>query len=404
VRILFCTSEAPLPPTTGFRLVVAALLRELRPRHEIHVLALRMPDQQEGEADDSMTLLPYPRRTAITDARDVVRALASGRPLRAAGEAALFRPPLEGALAEWNPDVVHVTSGRLAGLGPALRGRPTVLAPLDALHVNLSAQAQAAHGIRRALLRDEARRVRNFQASAYADFGRIVLVTREDAEAVRRLNPSLRVEAIPNGVDVDSFARPAGAEREPDTIVFSGVMSFAPNVLAAEYLARDVMPLVRARRPQARLFLVGRAPSPAVRALAGLEGVEVTGEVPDLRPWLVRAGAYVCPMVSGTGIKNKLLEAMAAEAPCVATPLALQGIDLGAGAEVLVGETPADLARQTVTLLEDPALGERLGRAGRAYVEQHHDWSAVGRAYERLYETVRDEASERSGRPSATAR
>jgi glycosyltransferase involved in cell wall biosynthesis len=170
------------------------------------------------------------------------------------------------------------------------------------------------------------------------------------------------------------------------------VMSYPPNVTAATFLARDVLPLVRVRRPQARLAIVGRAPVAAVRALGAQEGVQITGEVADVRPWLFRARAYVCPMRSGTGIKNKLLEAMATEAPCVATPLALQGLRVTPGVEVLVGSDARELAERVVDLLADPPLGRRLARAARQYVLQHHDWSAVARAYERVYLAVRAEA------------
>ena len=165
-------------------------------------------------------------------------------------------------------------------------------------------------------------------------------------------------------------------------------MSYAPNVLAAEFLARQVFPLVRAGLPEARLAIVGRKPSPRINALAQLDGVEVTGEVPDVVPWLAGSRVYACPMVSGTGIKNKLLEAMAAGAPCVVTPLALQGLTAEPGRDVLVGADAEELAAQLVRVLTDDELASRLGPAGRAYVLANHDWSAVARSYERVYDEV----------------
>ena len=166
-------------------------------------------------------------------------------------------------------------------------------------------------------------------------------------------------------------------------------MSYAPNVLAADFLARLVFPLVRAAQPAARLAIVGRAPAPRVQALAELEGVDVTGEVQDLRPWLVGSGAYACPMISGTGIKNKLLEAMACAAGCVATPLALQGLRVTPGQELLVGKTAEELADGLLRVLEDDECRASLGRAAREYVLSEHDWRSVARAYQDVYRELR---------------
>jgi glycosyltransferase involved in cell wall biosynthesis len=399
MRILICSSEAPLPPTTGFRLVVEALIRELGRRHEIHILALQMPDQEEAPYPDAELRLLPPRRTGLlTDARDVLVALAKGWPLRPDGEAALFRPALRKALDEVDPDLVHVTGGRLAGVAGDLSGRATVLGALDAWHLNVEAQAEVAPWSRRYVLREEARRVRRFQAREFGAFGRVVVVSEHDAAALRALNPALHVEVIPNGVDSAYFAREPTTERDPASIVFSGVMSYPPNVITADFLARRIFPLVRRRRPDARLFIVGREPDPAVQALAELEGVEVTGEVADMRPWLFRASAYVCPMRAGTGIKNKLLEAMASEAPCVATPLALGGLQVTPGIELLVGSDEQALADHVLAVLEDEDLAARLGRRACEYARANHDWAAVARAHERVYEAVLAEQAD--GRPT----
>jgi glycosyltransferase involved in cell wall biosynthesis len=135
--------------------------------------------------------------------------------------------------------------------------------------------------------------------------------------------------------------------------------------------------------------IVGRAPAPAVTALGRLPGVTVTGEVPDVAVWLAGSRAYACPMVSGTGIKNKLLEAMACGLPCVATPLALQGLRATDGGHLLVGETAAELADHLVGLLADDGEARRLGRAAREYVLAEHDWAAIATAYERVYKEAR---------------
>jgi glycosyltransferase involved in cell wall biosynthesis len=240
------------------------------------------------------------------------------------------------------------------------------------------------------LIRAEARRVRLFEAEEFENFGQVVVVSEEDKAALKELNPDLRIAVIPNGVDTDLFSDDA-AEAVSSRMVFTGHMGYPPNIVAADFLARQLVPRIRAIRPDAHLVIVGRNPTRDVAALAKLEGVEVTGEVPDVRPWLRSASVFVCPMLSGTGIKNKLLEAMASGLPCVVTPLALQGFDVRAGEHVLIGETAKELSAHVLALMSDDSAAQSLGRAARDYVCRRHSWDAVARAYERAYSEVREE-------------
>jgi glycosyltransferase involved in cell wall biosynthesis len=363
VRILICSLEAPLPPPNGLRVQVSALVEELRKEHEVRVLALQMPDQA-APVDSELRLIRW----------------------TGSAERQLRTPFLE-EIERFQPEVVHVTSGRLARLGSQLGGRPSVLAALDAWHLNVVAEAGLASWIGRLTKGIQAWTVRRFERSEYRRFDRVVVVSEEDRRAILEVAPRLRIEVIPNGVDAEAFDWD-GTRRDRGLIVFTGVMNYAPNVTAARFLAHEVLPLVRRSLPSARLALVGRDPIRQVRALGELPGVEVVGEVPDLRPWLSRAGAYACPMLTGTGIKNKLLEAMANGLPCVATPLALQGIAANPGEEVIVGSTEEELADHLARLLLDAGLADRVGAAGRAHVRANHTWAFVAQEYERVYRKV----------------
>jgi glycosyltransferase involved in cell wall biosynthesis len=388
MRVLFCVSAAPLPPTDGFRLVVEALVRELRQRHEVRVLALHASCQEHDEGPEHLRLVPRPRRTTIGLAGLLLSATVRGRPLRADADAAAMRPALREELERFRPDVVHVSSGRLAALGPDLEGHPCVLAALDAHHVNVEAKARIAEGLRRLLLFNEARNARRFEATAYRPFDHVITVSAQDRDALSALDPHLRITVIPNGVDSERFVPVPRGEAVPSQLVFTGIMRYAPNVAAAEFLARRILPRVRARRPDARLALVGRDPSGLVRALGELDGVTVTGEVAEPAAWITASRVFVCPMRDGTGIKNKLLEAMACGVACVATPLAVQGLGCVAGRDLLLADGEEEIADAVVAVLDDDGLARRLGEAARAYAVSSHSWSAVAQAYEEVYRSV----------------
>ena len=384
MKILSCASAAPLPPTTGFTLVLNALLREFRQRHLVRVIAHRRGDQAALPLADVRLV-----SAGHSGVRELAAGLINGRPRYAGPLVTGMREAVRSEIEVFRPDVVHVTSGRIAELGRDLEGYPSVIVPLDAAHLGIETRRRASRGMKRLLLALEEKRVRRFEAAESTRFGRVIVVSEQDRDALLSLNARLRVTVIPNGVDADFYAPDPHVTRGPRRIVFTGVISSPANIVAAEFVARSVLPSVQMVRPDARLALVGRAPPPRVRALAGLPGVDVTGEVPDVRPWLSGSRVFVCPMVTGTGIKNKLLEAMATGLPCVATPLGLGGLRVHHGRELLVGSTAEAIAAALIQVLDDNDLADRLGRTAREYVCNHHSWKAVAKASEGVYEELR---------------
>ncbi len=385
MRILVCALDGPEPRTNGIRLAVGALLDELRKKHDIRYLGYRMPDQHSVTEHHWMRLVdPPPRPVRGTS---LLRATLRRRPWEADRLAAGLEAALRDELRTFDPDIVHVTRWVLAGLGRVVDGN-ALLTAFDAWHLNVDASLAVASRFRRPLIRAEARHIRMFEAAEFASFERVVVVSQEDKAALQELNGALRISVVPNGVDTDFFA-PDSTASVSNRIVFTGHMGYPPNIVTATFTAHELFPRVRAVRPDAELVIVGRDPHPQVLKLEALDGVTVTGEVADIRPWLRSARVYVCPMLTGTGIKNKLLEAMASGLPCVVTPLALQGIAGTAGEHVLVGESADELAAQIVRVMDDATLAHRLGEAACEYVRTHHSWTSAAEAYERIYAELR---------------
>lgn len=218
-------------------------------------------------------------------------------------------------------------------------------------------------------------------------------VSDQDCASFRSRHPGARAACVPNGVDVDYFRRPDGKGLEDPAVprvVFTGSMSFEPNEDAARYLVEEIAPLVWRAVPQAGIVIAGADPSPGVQALAGPK-VTVTGRVPDIRPYLWGATVVAVPMRMGTGIKNKLLEAWAAGAAVVATPLACQGVPAHDGENLLLGRTPRELADCIVRLVQDGELRGRVAACGRKTAEAEMTWSAMA-------SRLRDEAMAGGGR------
>ncbi|MGH3005923.1 MAG: glycosyltransferase family 4 protein [Gaiellaceae bacterium] len=391
MRILICASDAPLPPTnTGFRRQLMGLVPELGKRHDVRLIGYRMPNQSTtGAAEAGMQIIDFRRPGLAENARDLTLAMIRRRPLRAERLVRGLIGPLREELARFEPDLVHVGPGKLAGLKRELEGLPRVLMVMDTWHLNVDARADAATGIRRPLLRADARRIRRFETSEYRGFDRVVVSNEGDLAELRERDPTLPFAIVPIGFDASAYAPDPGALVDPNRIIFHGAMSYAPNVRAVEFLAGRVLPRVRAVRPAAHLVIVGRDPAPRVLELEEIDGVHVTGGVDDMRSWLTGSRVWAGPFLDGTGIKTKLLEAMATDLPCVVTPLGHRGLDdITSGEQLLVGSTEEELAEHLVAVLEDDELARRLGRTGGEYVRPRYDWPAVGEAYDRLYEAV----------------
>jgi glycosyltransferase involved in cell wall biosynthesis len=191
---------------------------------------------------------------------------------------------------------------------------------------------------------------------------------------------------LPNGVDLNYFRPDRSMPREPKTLVISGKMSYHANVSMTLYFVKQVLPLVRSQHPDVKVIVVGKDPPPDIQSLAQDPNIVVTGTVQDIRPYLRSAAVAVVPLTYGAGVQNKVLEAMACGTPVVATPRSVSALEVEAGEEIFTADGEQHFANATCHLLDDPALRERTGLAGRAYVERCHNWVDIAGRLETLYE------------------
>jgi glycosyltransferase involved in cell wall biosynthesis len=228
----------------------------------------------------------------------------------------------------------------------------------------------------------------------FEGYDRVVVLTDHDARSLKDLNPRTPTIVIPNGVDIEYFT-PTGYEPDEPALLFTGNYDYAPNLDAALRLVRDIFPRIKQAIPRARLYIVGGNPSPELMAFAS-DAVEITGRVPDLRPYFEMSMIFVSPLRLGAGIKNKILEAMAMQKPVVATPLSCDGIPILQGHHVLLGITDDDLIKNVFQLFKDNKLRQQMAINGRKLVEQRFTWARVADMYETLYRQIIHEHDERS--------
>jgi sugar transferase (PEP-CTERM/EpsH1 system associated) len=286
-------------------------------------------------------------------------------------------------------DCVLVFSSSMAQYASAFQGR-LLVDFVDVDSAKWSDYAAARPWPLSWLYRREGRTLLAYERAVAARAARSFFATEKEAGIFRGLAPesSGRVDALCNGVDARYFspqpARASPFEADEIPLVFTGAMDYWPNIDAVCWFAREMLPALRRSWPALRLHIVGRSPAPAVRALASdSDSVQVSGTVPDVRPYLQHAAVVVAPLRLARGIQNKVLEAMAMARPVVAASVCVEAIDARAGEHLVAAAEPADYVREIDALLRAPQVAQALGRAGRARVLDAYGWEAQLRPLDR---------------------
>ncbi|MFN2197774.1 MAG: glycosyltransferase [Anaerolineales bacterium] len=291
-------------------------------------------------------------------------------------------------------DVVHVEHLRGAKYGlyvqelrnqpvyAHIKSLPVIWDSVDSItHLFQQAARQSRKFTSRMITRLELPRTASYEQQLALSFERVLVTSPIDREAFSNLYqdrcPDLPIKLLPNGVDLKYFRPGLEDQKESDTLVISGKMSYHANVTMVAYLFNKIMPLVWQKNPGVKVWIVGKDPGKNIQQLSKHAGVEVTGTVPDIRPYLQRAAAAVSPIQYGAGIQNKVLEAMACGTAVVCTPLAVSALQAVPGTDLLVADQPESFAESILNLLKNPPLRQQLAASGRAYVEKYHDWNQI---------------------------
>lgn len=410
VRCLVLSPWVPYPPHDGGRTRIYELLRALREQHEVDVLSLCEPGPAADGAlaalrSQGFSIEAIPHRSAL------LASAIGAASRRSSLYAARFRAPAFGrALAQRlrsvEYDIVQCEFPYMAQYRDAAApARPRWV--LDEHNVefrlNATLEAVTAPGLRgaayRAYARRELRLRRAEELAACRAVDHVIAVSEIDRALLESELPGARVSVVPNGVDLERF-RPGreDGDEHASGAVFVGKMDYRPNIDAVRWFCAAILPLVRAQLPDFVYTIVGRSPSAAVRQLERLDGVQVTGEVPDTRPYLRRAAAVTVPLRAGSGTRLKVLEALAMGCAVVSTSLGCEGLDTIHDEHVLLADEPESFAHALVELCGDAPRRLRLGGAGRRLIEREYGWGTVSRRLAGTYAGLLEPAAGARGR------
>jgi len=357
MRVLYLTHRLPYAPNRGDRIRAYHTIRTLAAHAEIEVVSLVHDEGEMAQADRlrdmgvRVTSLRVPR----------LRNLASAA-IRLAGRVPLthllldtpdIAATLQRIVRDRAPDVVLAYCSGMArfALEPPLAGLPVVVDLVDVDSQKWATLSQSSRWPMRWIYEREAHCLAAFERRMSEAAAATIVVNERERDALRALAPAAEVAVVPNGVDLQPLI-PHGAPAERPRVVFCGVMNYTPNVDGALWFCQHVWPAVRRRRPDAEFLIVGSDPAPAVRRLHSPQaGIEVTGTVDDVRPYLWRSAVAVAPLLTARGIQNKVLEAVGAGLPAVVTAQVFEGLPAAVRPACRVGASAASFAETALALL-----------------------------------------------------
>lgn len=385
-HLLFLCHRIPYPPDKGDKIRSWHILRQLARRYHVHLGCLRDAAEDERHVGFLRTICASVNCQPLNPRLAKLRSIACF----ASGEALTIGYFRNERLQRWvaetlrshRPSRIFVFCSAMA---PYVLDSTADQRILDMVDVDSEKWRQYAAHARwpmRAIYAREQRLLLALERKAAAAFDKTLLVSPAEAALFASLAPeaAARLAVLRNGVDADYFnpehRYPNPYAGRAPRLVFTGAMDYRPNIDAVAWFSNQVMPHLRRSRPSLEFWIVGANPTAAVRGLAGLPGIHVTGRVEDVRPYLAHADAMVAPLTIARGVQNKVLEAMAMARPVVATPEACAGIDAVPEEEILTARAPDEFAAAVDCIL----LGEKrgLGCRARGRVLRDYQWNLNG--------------------------
>ena len=384
MKLFFLLPRVPYPTEKGDKLRAFNQLKQLSRKHEVILCALNDSVLHE---DAKKVLSMYAKHVYIIDISKpsiflhLVQTLFSDKPLQVGY---FFNKRINGIIRslidKHKPDHIFCQLIRVAEYVKGIP-IPKTLDYQDVFSKNVERRLATAPFYMKPFLRMEYRRLLRYENEVFGMFDNKIIISTPDRDLIPHPDRE-KIVVVRNGVDT-TFFLPMNREKQYD-LVFTGNMGYPPNINAAEFLVHKILPLVQMRKPGIRILIAGASPSLRVSVLKS-EQVEVSGWVPDMRECYAMAKIFIAPMQIGTGLQNKLLEAMAMQIPCITSPLANQALQAKENEEILIADTPEAYAHHILFLLDNPAKATQIAKAGYEYILRNFSWETETDKIEQLF-------------------
>ncbi|MDQ4140133.1 MAG: glycosyltransferase [Bacteroidota bacterium] len=387
MKILILLSRVPYLLDKGDKLRAFYQLQKLSEKHEIILFALAEDTDPLEEA--TKELLKYCKQVHLfplqkaSIMRNVAGALWNKKPIQVNYfYNSKAQAQINELIAQHQPDHIYCQLIRMAEYVRHVKHIPKTLDYMDAFSKGMLRRAEIAPFHLKPIFRLEAARLKKYEGAVFSEFRYKTIISRQDRDFIA--HPRHKdIAIVPNGIQT-SYFYPLDLPKQYD-LVFTGNMNYAPNIEAAVYLVKKVLPLVKKQFPEVKVLLAGANPSYQVLSLEA-PNVTVSGWLPDIREAYASAHVFVAPLFIGTGVQNKVLEAMAMKVPCVTTQLVNNGVGAANNCHLLVANTPEEFAQHIQSLLINRELNEQLTKRALAFVHENYSWSKAVAQLEQVFD------------------
>lgn len=390
MKVLMLTPYLPYPLVSGGQIRTYNLLKHLSKSHDITLFALI---KDEAERAHLQELAKYCQKIELFKRtkhpfvpRNILLAGFSPYPFVVTRNLPLgMKKAVQTELTRTAYDLIHAETFYMMPNIPPTHV-PIILAEQTIEYLGYQDYMKKANPLLRPILAIDVMKIKYWERYFWRKADKLITMSAEDKVFIEReLGVATNTSVVANGVDLDFFSATKKHLPSDPTVLFVGTFKWLPNIEAVEELVHQIWPLIIKQLPQAKLKIVGFSPTAKILAYGADPSIEVLGGIDDIRDAFASSHILLAPIRSGKGTRYKVLEAMITSTPVVATTLAVEGLDLHSGQEVLIADTSRELAAAAVKLLQDRQLQVKLGRAGRGVVQRGYSWDIIAQDLDKVY-------------------